>query len=99
RQVALVEARLGLHSAAVRRIEALIASRQALVVDQRALDYEVRAQIAIEARDSETALHYATLTREHQLGANTALLSRQAQLVAQARRAGMDVSAPATAFA
>jgi tetratricopeptide (TPR) repeat protein len=98
RQVALVEAKLGRHSAAVCRIEALIASRQALVVDQRALDYEVRAQVAIEGRDSETAVHYATLTREHQLGANTALLSRQAQLMEQARRAGMDVSVPATAF-
>jgi hypothetical protein len=98
REVALVEAKLGLHAAAARRIDGLITSRHGLVEAQRTLDYEVRAQVAIEARDSETAMHYAMLTGKHELNSKTALASRQTQLLEQARRAGMDVDVPASAF-
>jgi anti-anti-sigma regulatory factor len=98
REVALAEAKLGKHAAAAARIDALIASRRDLVAVQRAVDYEVRARIAIEARDSEAALRYANLTREHQLISNTALAARQTRLFEQARRAGMDVDIPASAF-
>jgi hypothetical protein len=99
RELALVEAKLGMHAAAERRINALIATRADLLETHRAIDYETRARIAIEARDSKTALHYASLTaREHADGSISAVATRQTKLLEQARRAGMEVDIPASAF-
>jgi hypothetical protein len=99
RELALVEAKLGLHAAAARRIDALIASREGVVEFHRTLDYEVRARVAIEARDSETALRYANLMRrESSMRPNAAMATRQTQLFDHARRAGLEVDVPASAF-
>lgn len=90
RVLAFAEAHLGEHAQAAARIERVIAEQVALGVSGLHLgaSYEVRARIAICARDEPGVWRYSRLTaEEYRLESGSALSARYERLISEARRA------------
>jgi ABC-type transporter Mla MlaB component len=99
RELALAEAKLGDHASACRRIEALIEKRAGMLESHRAIDYEIRARIAIEAKDPIAAARYTQLaTQQFGSSRGAAVLARHGRLMEVARRAGIEIEMPVTGF-
>jgi tetratricopeptide (TPR) repeat protein len=97
RVLALAEAQLGGHEQAAARIERILAEQIALGVTGLHLgaSYEVRARIAICARDQSAVGRYLRLTaEEYGLESGSALSARYGRLTSEARRAERPVSEP-----
>jgi serine/threonine protein kinase len=99
RELALAEAKVGDFARASERLDALIAARAAVLPSHLAVDYEARACVAIWAKDTLAAAHFASLAvRRDGLGRNTTLVVRQSRLRDEARSAGLDFSVLPTVF-
>jgi tRNA A-37 threonylcarbamoyl transferase component Bud32 len=101
RELALAEAQLGACERAAVRLDALIADQQQLGVTglQLGVNYEARARVAIAAHDAEAATRYAQLAaNEYQHGRSSNLAAHYAQLLDDARRAGLAVAAQVSGF-
>lgn len=97
RPLALAEAKLGNHAAAIEGLDAVIDAQNALGITglKLGLTYEARAQIAIWSHDEAAFERYANLTaREYRYGARCPLGARYERLANDARRIGFQ-SAPA----
>jgi hypothetical protein len=93
RALALAEARLGDVSGAAARLEALIERQRALGVAGLMLGvtYEARALVAIWAGDRPALRSYAQLTAaSYRMSPGSPVRGRYLQLVAEARRAGLE---------
>jgi hypothetical protein len=91
RALALAEASLGEHAAAIERLERLISAQTTLGVSglKLGLSYEARARVAIWADDETQFEHFARLTaREYRHGARSPLGARYESLLNEARRRG-----------
>jgi len=94
RSLALAEARLGLHQAAIERIEAVIRAQVDLGITGLHLgaSYEARARVAIWAGDEKGVEEYARLTaREYRHGQGSPLGARYERLMSEARRTASGV--------
>jgi hypothetical protein len=98
RELALAEAKLGELDRAARRLDALIASRALVLPSYLAADYEARACVAIWAKDTTAAAHFAALAVRHDRLRRATLLVRKGRLIDEARAAGLDVAMLPTDF-
>jgi hypothetical protein len=98
RELALAEAKQGDLAGAARRLDALIAERADLTAAHLAVDYEARACVAIWAKDTLRAAHFASLAVRGDQGGSNLRLVRQSRLLDEVRAAGLDVSVLPTMF-
>jgi hypothetical protein len=99
RELSVAEAKIGDHAVASERIDNLIASRQGVVAAHRAIDFEARVRVAIEAKDRDAVARYVQLLAQHgRLDAGYVVQPRHLQLSDEARRAGIPVELPETSF-
>jgi hypothetical protein len=99
RALALVEAKLGDYPAAAERLDSLIAERAHVRPSMLALDLEARARVAIWAKDTSAASHFARLaTQESAANGGAANLAKRARLLDEAERAGVELSVPPSEF-
>ena len=97
--LAVVEAKLGDHASAAARIDRLLAQGEQLRPAVLAQSLEVRARIAILAKDAAAATHYARLTTEKLAAVSgSASLAKRKRLLEEAEHAGIDLGIPLSEF-
>jgi tetratricopeptide (TPR) repeat protein len=97
RTLAIAEAKLGDFAGAAARLDKLIAQRAGMMPSRLLLDYDARARVAIWAKDTETAAHYAELAAS-QYRAGGPAVTRHGRLQEEAKQAGLELEVPMTAF-
>jgi hypothetical protein len=99
RELALAEAKLNDFERAAGRLDALIDKQAGTSDSHLAVLYEARVHVAIWAKDSSAAAHFVELAaRAYRRAPRAALLVGQGRLRDEARRAGLELELPASAF-
>jgi hypothetical protein len=99
RELALAEAKLNDFERAAGRLDALIDKQAGTSDSHLAVLYEARVHVAIWAKDAAATAHFVELAaRAYRRAPRAALLVRQGRLRDEARRAGLELELPASAF-
>lgn len=99
RALALAEAQAGLHAAAVRRVQTLIAAHGDLTPACQAANYETRARIAMCAADQKNAALFAQRAlQQGQHSGSAAHLAKRQRLLEEAKRRGLNIELPVSGF-